>query len=110
MSGNDRPKSTTLGSFDCRGVPLSYAHRGAIEGLERAHECALAFRGDAIAAIDRVLLFCVPWLRRMCWNLVVVARAPKIWAHDTSASTPARTNASRFVMDTPRPAPAFVTR
>ena len=55
MSGNDRPKSTTLGSFDCRGVPLSYAHRGAIEGLERAHECALAFRGDAIARIDRVL-------------------------------------------------------
>ncbi len=40
---------------DCRGVPVSYPDRAAIEGMERAHECALAFRGDAIAEIDRVL-------------------------------------------------------
>lgn len=43
------------GARDCRGVPVSYRDRAAIEGLERAHECALAFRGDAIAEIDRVL-------------------------------------------------------
>jgi len=40
---------------DCRGVPVSYSDRGAIDGLERAHHCALTFRGDAIAEIDRVL-------------------------------------------------------
>ena len=55
MSGSDETKPTTRGSFDCRGVPVSYADRGAVDGLERAHECALAFRGDAIAVIDLVL-------------------------------------------------------
>ena len=40
---------------DCRGVPVSHADPRAIEGLERAMECTLAFRGDAIAEIDRVL-------------------------------------------------------
>ena len=40
---------------DCRGVPVSYRDTGAIEGLERAQLCALAFRGDAIAEIDAVL-------------------------------------------------------
>ena len=43
------------GATDCRGVPVSYADRSAIDGLEKAHECALAFRGDAIGAIDAVL-------------------------------------------------------
>lgn len=40
---------------DCRGVPTSYDDAAAITGFERAHDCALAFRGDAIAAIDEVL-------------------------------------------------------
>jgi tetratricopeptide (TPR) repeat protein len=55
MSGSEKPKTRNLGGFDCRGVPVSYADQRAIEGLERAHTCALAFRGDAIAEIDRVL-------------------------------------------------------
>ena len=45
----------TSGGVDCRGVPISYGDRGAIEGLERAMLCALSFRGDAIAEIDAVL-------------------------------------------------------
>ena len=40
---------------DCRGVPISYHDQSAIDGLERAMLCALAFRGDAIAEIDKVL-------------------------------------------------------
>ena len=40
---------------DCRGVPISYGDQLAIDGLEEAMLCALAFRGDAIAGIDRVL-------------------------------------------------------
>jgi tetratricopeptide (TPR) repeat protein len=58
MSGNGALKSAKPangGGTDCRGVPVSYGHRGAIEGMERAHECALSFRGDAIATIDQVL-------------------------------------------------------
>jgi tetratricopeptide (TPR) repeat protein len=55
MGRNDKRNTVNLGGFDCRGVPVSYADQGAIEGLERAHICALSFRGDAIAGIDRVL-------------------------------------------------------
>ena len=47
--------SISPGVSDCRGIPVSYPHGSAIEGLEKAHECALAFRGDAIAEIDKVL-------------------------------------------------------
>jgi tetratricopeptide (TPR) repeat protein len=43
------------GARDCRGVPVSYPDARAIEGLERAHEASLAFRGDAVALIDQVL-------------------------------------------------------
>lgn len=46
--------STSCGR-DCRGVPISYGDPSAIEGLERAMQCALAFRGDAIAETDKVL-------------------------------------------------------
>ena len=55
MTGSDTRKAVNLGGFDCRGVPASYADQRAIEGLERAHICALSFRGDAIAGIDLVL-------------------------------------------------------
>ncbi len=44
-----------FGGTDCRGVPISYSDQSAIDGLERALLCALSFRGDAIAEIDRVL-------------------------------------------------------
>ena len=40
---------------DCRGVPVSYPHAEAIRALERAHDCALSFRGDAIAEADAIL-------------------------------------------------------
>lgn len=43
------------GATDCRGVPVSCPDRDAIDGLERAMEISLAFNGDAIAEIDRVL-------------------------------------------------------
>ena len=48
-------KIFTSGGQDCRGVPVSYGDQAAIDGLERAMLCALAFRGDAIAEIDGVL-------------------------------------------------------
>ncbi|MEM1298649.1 MAG: tetratricopeptide repeat protein [Pseudomonadota bacterium] len=43
------------GGTDCRNVPISYPDQEAIDGLEEALLCALAFRGDAIGVIDRVL-------------------------------------------------------
>ena len=43
------------GGKDCRGVPISYGDQRAIDGLEEAMLCGLAFRGDAIAKIDAVL-------------------------------------------------------
>lgn len=49
----DQMRST--GATDCRGVPVSYCDATAIDGFERALECTLAFRGDAIAEIDAVL-------------------------------------------------------
>lgn len=56
---------------DIRGAPLSYAHPDAVEGLERALEMTLAFRGDAVAAIDRVLAdhpdFVMGWLFKAGW-------------------------------------------
>jgi len=56
---------------DARGVPISYPEPGAIAGLERAHECTLAFRGDAIAVIDGVLAehpdFIMGHLFRAAW-------------------------------------------
>ena len=38
-----------------------------------------------LAAIDNILLKCVPWLRRMCWNLVVCAHRPRVWAGERGA-------------------------
>ncbi len=43
------------GASDCRGIPVSYPVASAIEGLDRAQEMSLAFRGDAIAEIDKVI-------------------------------------------------------
>ena len=43
------------GASDCRGVPVSYPVQSAIDQLDRAHEMALAFRGDSIAEIDKVI-------------------------------------------------------
>ena len=58
-------------AFDNRGIPVSYPHKEAIEGLERAIEISLAFRGDAIAEIDKVLKehpdFIMGWLFKAGW-------------------------------------------
>ena len=62
-----RPKSFT----DCRGVPVSYPDTKAIEGLERAIQMSLVFRGDAIAKIESVLKehpdFIMGWLFKAGW-------------------------------------------
>ena len=62
-----KPKSFT----DPRGVPVSYGDTQAIEGLERAIEMSLSFRGDAIAEINAVLAehpdFVMGWLFKAGW-------------------------------------------
>ena len=56
---------------DCRGVPVSYPDMRAIDGLERAIEMSLTFRGDAIAEINKVLKkhpdFIMGWLFKAGW-------------------------------------------
>ena len=56
---------------DLKHTPFSYPDTVAIDGYEAALECALSFRGDAIAAIDQVLdehpEFAMGWLFRACW-------------------------------------------
>ena len=56
---------------DCRDIPVSYNDAEAIAGMEEALECALSFRGDAIAVIDRVLEehpdFIMGWLFKAGW-------------------------------------------
>ena len=65
-----RPTTPRTGE-DPRGVPLSYANAEAIDGLERALELSLAFRGDAIGEINEVLEdhpdFIMGWLFKACW-------------------------------------------
>jgi tetratricopeptide (TPR) repeat protein len=65
-------KTTTSSSGrDLRGVPISYHSAEAIDGLERAIEISLVFRGDAIAEIDTVLAehpnFIMGWLFKAGW-------------------------------------------
>ncbi len=48
-------KKTGKAVSDCRGTPVSYRDGAAIVALEKAHESALAFRGDPIAEIDVVI-------------------------------------------------------
>ncbi len=55
MNAAGTARTVLAAGKDCRGVPLSCGSPSAIEGLERALECALSFRGDAIAEIDAVL-------------------------------------------------------
>lgn len=59
------------GRTDPRGVPISHPDAAAADGLERAIEAALAFRGDAIGTIDAVLArhpdFVMGWLFKAGW-------------------------------------------
>ncbi|MYD78292.1 MAG: tetratricopeptide repeat protein, partial [Gammaproteobacteria bacterium] len=52
-------------------TPFSYSELDAIEGYDDALECTLAFRGDAIERIDKVLAehpqFVMGWLFRAAW-------------------------------------------
>ncbi len=61
----------TKNHTDIRGVPISYPSTSAIEGLERAIEMSLSFRGDAIAEINTVLKehpdFIMGWLFKAAW-------------------------------------------
>lgn len=56
---------------DARGVPISYPDSNAAEGLERSLEMALAFRGDALAEINKTLDahpdFVMGWLFKAGW-------------------------------------------
>ena len=70
MSVLDQVRPTSPGR-DPRNVPLSYGAPAAIEGLERALDAALAFRGDAVAVIDDILRehpdFVMGWLFKAGW-------------------------------------------
>lgn len=53
---NENEKTKQIDTLrDCRGIPVSYPNRDAIEALEHAHESYLAFRGDPLEEIDRVI-------------------------------------------------------
>jgi tetratricopeptide (TPR) repeat protein len=78
---------------DCRGVPVSQADADAIEGLERAHRCALTFRGDAIAEIDATLAeypdFVMGHLFKAAW--LTQAMETRIYPQMVAAVEAART-------------------
>lgn len=69
--GISKPNSRHEFRHDVRGIPVSHTSADAIEGLERAIEISLAFRGDAIAEIDGVLAnhpdFIMGWLFKAGW-------------------------------------------
>ena len=62
-----RPKART----DCRGVPVSYPHGDAIDGLERAIIMSLSFRADPVAEIGKTLAehpdFIMGWIFKAAW-------------------------------------------
>jgi tetratricopeptide (TPR) repeat protein len=64
-------KAHTQSFKDVRGVPVSYPDSKAIDGLERAIEMSLSFRGDAIEHIDKILEehpdFIMGWLFKAGW-------------------------------------------
>lgn len=76
---------------DVRGVPVSYGEASAIEALEHAIECALAFRGDAIAIIDDILVehpdFVMGWLFKAGW--LTQAMETRIYADMVAAAAEA---------------------
>lgn len=71
MTDVSEVSGTGTGGYDVRGVPVSCTNADAIDGLERAIEISLAFRGDAIAEIDAVLDehpdFIMGWLFKAGW-------------------------------------------
>ncbi|MEM7743396.1 MAG: tetratricopeptide repeat protein [Pseudomonadota bacterium] len=87
------------GGMDCRGVPISYPDADAIDGLEQALLCALAFRGDAIAMVDKVLeahpgfvmahVFKAAWLTQAMETRIY---ADMVRAFENAAAVSARAN------------------
>lgn len=86
MDGSER-RGAPRAATDPRGVPVSYANADAIDGLERALEMSLAFRGDAIAEIDAVLAahpdFVMGWLFKAGW--LTQAMETRIYAEMVAA-------------------------
>lgn len=82
---------------DCRGVPVSYPDADAISELERAHECALAFRGDAIAAADALIAahpdFVMAYLLKAAW--LTQAMETRIYDDMVAAAEAARARIDR---------------
>ena len=60
---------------DCRNIPVSYDDRGAIEKLEEAHACALAFEGDAVGIIDEVLTAHPEFIMGHCFKAAMLTQA-----------------------------------
>ena len=86
------------GGRDVRGVPISCTNAQAIDGLERAIEISLAFRGDAIAEIDTVLSahpdFIMGWLFKAGW--LTQAMETRIYADMVAAVGEAEYDESFF--------------
>jgi tetratricopeptide (TPR) repeat protein len=82
---------------DVRGVPISYVNADAINGLERAIEISLAFRGDAIAEIDAVVAehpdFIMGWLFKAGW--LTQAMETRIYADMVTALAEAEKRISK---------------
>lgn len=85
--------------FDIRDVPVSHSSSAAIDGLDRAIEMALGFRGDAIGEIDKVLEehpdFIMGWLFKAAW--LTQAMETRIYgmmveAHDNAGKLLANAN------------------
>ncbi len=97
MVDSPTPSRRPACASDCRAVPVSYPDAEAIAGLELAHECALAFRGDPIAAIDRVLVehpqFLMGHLFKAAW--LTQAMETRIYADMVAAARQAATLADR---------------
>jgi tetratricopeptide (TPR) repeat protein len=67
---------------DCRGVPVSCDAPAPIEALDRCHEDSLAFRGDPVAAIDRVLEERPDFIMGHCFKAGMLTQAMETRIYD----------------------------
>ncbi len=68
--------------LDCRGVPLSTDHRDALARLEAAHDDALSFVGDPVAAIDEVLAEHPDFVMGHCFKAGMLTQAMETRIYD----------------------------
>ena len=96
-ASNKATTKTPGSGCDVRGVPISYVNADAINGLERAIEISLAFRGDAIAEIDAVVAehpdFIMGWLFKAGW--LTQAMETRIYADMVTALAEAEKRISK---------------